>query len=210
MKAVKTRVAIADDHDAIRAGLKAIVSFHDDMELVGSYLSGNDAIQKVADDMPDVLIMDIDMPGINGVDAIPHVLKQYKKTKVVLFTLHPPDIYAVKAFENGAYAYIGKDEELAKLIETVRTVAENRKVISNDISMILVERLHKKNTQLSTREAEVLQAFLEGMTNQEISNHLNISPKTVSTHKTAIMEKLAVKSDVELVMYAIKNGIKKI
>lgn len=206
----KTRVAIADDHAALRAGLQAMVGFNNDMELVGSYVSGNDAIQKVGEDKPDVLIMDIDMPGINGVDAISHVLKQHKKTKVVLFTLHPPDLYAAKAFENGAYAYIGKHEELVHLIDTVRTVAKGRKVISNEISVILVERLHRKNTQLSTREAEVLQAFLEGMTNQEISTNLNISPKTVSTHKTAIMEKFGVKCDVDLVMYAIKNGLKKI
>lgn len=206
----KTRVAIADDHAAIRAGLQAIVGFNADMELVGSYASGNDAIQQVGEDRPDVLIMDIDMPGINGVDAIPYILKEHKKTRVVLFTFHPPDLYAAKAFENGAYAYIGKDEELSSLIDTVRSVANDRKVISNDISVILVERLHRKNTQLSTREAEVLQAFLEGMNNQEISTHLNISPKTVSSHKTTIMEKFGVKCDVDLVMYAIKNGLKKI
>jgi DNA-binding NarL/FixJ family response regulator len=212
-KFVKTnpiRVAIADDHEAIRTGLAAAIGHCSDMEVVGTYCNGNEAIQKVGSDKPDVLIMDINMPGINGVDAIPHVLKEHKHNKVILFTLHRPEMYAAQAFESGAYAFIGKDESLTSLLDAIRVVSKNRKVISNEISEILVNRMQKGSLDLTPREMEVLRAFLEGRSNKEIAKTLNISEKTVSTHKIAIMEKFGVKTDVELTMYSIKNGFTQI
>lgn len=207
------KVAVVDDHCLIRSGLAMALATQPDMEMVGEYDNANTAIANIGKAAPDVLTLDINMPGINGIDAIQRIKAESPRTAIIIFTMHEPPNYAVNAHRAGAMAYITKGSSTHELLQAIRTVAEGRKYVTPEVAEVLASALDPvkcSGEQLSPREMDFLGLYCDGLSGNEIAEKLFISPKTVSSHKKHIMEKLGLRSDVELVSYAIKAGIKKI
>ena len=207
------KVAVVDDHSLIRSGLAMALATQPDMEMVVEYDSANAAIANVGKVAPDVLTLDINMPGINGIDAIHRIKAESPRTAIIIFTMHEPPNYAVSAHRAGAMAYITKGSSTHELLKAIRAVAEGRKYVPQEVAEVLATALDPvkcTSEQLSPREMDFLGLYCDGLSGNEIAEKLFISPKTVSSHKKHIMEKLGLRSDVELVSYAIKAGIKKI
>lgn len=208
------KIIISDDHQLFRDGIANLLSSSPQIEIVAQAENGSEVIEKAMQLKPDIVIMDLSLPNINGVDATRILNKELPKTKVLVLTMHAEKNYIKEALEAGAYGYLFKDCSYDQLIEAINTVYRGKKYLSNKITEILIqdylnkdEDLSVKGQVLTERESEILKLLAEGKTTREISNLLFVSVKTVGTHKQHILEKLQLKSNSDLIRYAIKKGI---
>ena len=212
----KIRVFLADDHLILREGIRALLEKVPDIEMVGEAADGEAAISGIEQLMPDVVLMDITMPGINGLEATRLIKQRYPQIKVLILTMHETDQYLSEMLSAGASGYIVKTTDSSELISAIQEVNEGNVHLYPSIARMLVEDyLHKVTTGeekesyngLTPREREVLKHIAEGKQNKEISNFLGISVRTVQAHRTNLMDKIGAHDRTELVKYAIRKGI---
>jgi DNA-binding NarL/FixJ family response regulator len=210
----KLRIFIADDHALLRDGLKALVNAQPDMEIIGEAESGRAACQKVKELGPDVVVMDISMPDMNGVQATDVLKRDCPETKVVALTAYKDKGYLDQILKAGASGYVLKFSAAEELIQAIRKVAsgglymdpEMASKLSDNYIRSQVLRGEVRHKELTAREEEVLRLVAHGYSNKEISVQLNISVKTVESHKANLMEKLELRSRTEIVRYAVRQG----
>ena len=212
----KIRVLIADDHSMVRQGLKQILELEEDIIVVCQASNGDEAIQYAKQQMPDVILMDINMPYTNGLQAIKELKEQGVPSKIIVLTIHQDREYLFKTLQMGAEGYVLKDAEASVLIEAIRNVYRGQSYIQPNMTKELVREfnrvtLHEKekrnDNNLTAREIEVLELIAEGMLNKEIAQKLYISEKTVKNHVSNIFKKLNVSDRTQAAIYAFKNNL---
>jgi DNA-binding NarL/FixJ family response regulator len=206
------RVLVADDHAVVRTGLRRILDAEDDIETVGEAATADRAIFEAMEHKPDVVLMDVTMPGGSGVDALPALLQSVPDTHVLMLSMHDDPAYVRAAFEGGASGYVLKDAADSEVVAAVRAVAAGERYVHPVLGAKLVEaeseeRKRAEADPLSEREREVLRLLALGHTNQEIASMLYISVRTAETHRAHIMQKLRLASRAELVRYALDAGL---
>ena len=207
------RILITDDHQLFREGIANLLSASPRIEIVGQAENGQEAIKRAKELKPDIVIMDLSLPIINGVDATRILQKELPQTKVLVLSMHAEKNYIKEALEAGAFGYLFKDCTYDQLIEAINTVHQGKKYLSDKITEVLIQDYLNKEVvsasspELSERESEILKLIAEGKTTREISDLLFISVKTVGTHKQHILENLELKTTVDIIKYAIKKGI---
>jgi len=208
------RIILADDHRITREGLRSLLEKEDGLEIVGEAEDGRTAVRMTGELMPDVVIMDVAMPDLNGVEATRQILENSHKTYVIALSMHSEKQFVAKMMEAGASGYLLKDCAFDELAHAVRVTAEGGTYLGRRIAPVVVrdyvQRIKEGKPcieELTAREREVLQLIAEGHNTKEIALKLNISTKTVETHRRNTMEKLNVDSVAELTKYAIREGI---
>jgi two-component system response regulator NreC len=213
---MKIRVLLADDHTILRAGLKMMLNAQPDMEVIGEAQDGRQAINGALRHQPDVVLMDITMPEINGIEATRQIKRMLPDVKVLVLTMHENDEYVFQALRAGASGYILKEAADTELITALHVVQTGQFYLSPTAQSIIVgDYLQRVRTgeekdsysTLTEREREILKLVAEGFTNNQIAERLVISPKTVDTHRTHVMDKLNLHSRSELVKYAMRRGL---
>jgi len=213
---VQIRIVLADDHTIIRSGLRLLLEQQADFKVVAEGEDGRQAVQLVAKHHPDVVILDIGMPQLNGIEATRQIVAQEGHPNVVILSMHSDESYVLRALKAGARAYILKNAAEADLIRAVRAVSEGKSFFSPVISKMLLEdyvrQVREKEVEdsydlLTPREREILQLLAEGKTNKEVASVLGLSPHTIETHRGNILEKLHLHSAAELILYAVRKGI---
>jgi len=210
------RVVLVDDHLILREGIRALLEKVSDIEMVGEADNGTEAVAKVAQLMPDVVLMDITMPGLNGLKATRQIKQEHPQVKVLILTMHETDQYLSEMLEAGASGYVVKTTTSSELISAIRTVYQGDVHLYPSITRMLVEDyLHKVQlgeekesyNGLTPREKEILMYIAGDKQNKEIAELLGISVRTVQSHRTNLMDKLGAHDRTELVKYAIRKGI---
>jgi len=211
----KIRILLADDHGVVRKGLRSQLQ-GEQFEVVGEAADGREAVQLADAQKPDVVVMDIAMPGLSGIEATSQIVKRNPKTSVVIFSMHSDDTYLSRALAAGAKGYLLKDGEDLDLTRAVESAAQGKPFFSPAIANILVEdymrQLQQRGLQdsyelLTDREKETLQLLAEGKSNKEIARILDLSLYTVETHRSNIMEKLDLHSAAEIILYAVRKKL---
>jgi len=207
----RIRILLADDHAVVRQGFRMILSAHPDLEIVGEAGNGREAVELAATLRPDVVVMDVAMPELNGIEATRRLTADNPHTRVVALSMHKDSVYVREILRAGARGYLLKDSVADDLVAAVRAVASGEGYLSPGVSNAVLDDYRKHVTNpidlLSSREREVLQMLAEGKTNKEIAVVLNLSVYTVEAHRGRIMEKLNVHSINELVRFAVRNGL---
>ena len=212
----KIRILLADDHTVIRLGLKLLLERQADFVVVGEAEDGRKAIQLAESLQPDVIVMDVAMPNLNGIEATRQITTALPKVAVVVLSMHSDESYVMRALKAGAKGYLLKDSAEADLIQAIRTVVTGKSYFSAAVSKMLLEdyvqNLRQRGIEdsydlLTPREREVLQLAAEGKSNKESAALLNLSAYTVETHRTNLMQKLGLHSVPELILYAVRKGI---
>lgn len=206
----KIRILLADDHALVRDGMKTLLKDVSDFYVAGEASNGQEVIQKVRELSPDVVIMDISMPQMTGLEATDIIQRDFPKTKVLILTMHENEDYAYQIFKSGAAGYILKNAEKKEFIDAIRTVRKGEKFFSRAVSGVMSKNYVRKSQAsipITRREKEILRLIVDGLTNQEIADKLFISPRTVDTHRSNLMQKLEIKNTAGLVRFAIENGI---
>lgn len=203
------RVFIADDHEVVRQGLKNILSLSSDFEVVGEGGTKQDILDLVPKLNPDLLLLDFNLEKTNALELLADLKLLKIQTEVLVISMHDEDLYALKCLESGAKGYIGKDASSEEIYKAIKKVAKSEVYASEKVQKLLLEsyRGNSKKLELSPRELEVLRLFAKGKSLSEIGHELNISIKTVSTHKTNTLNKLNLKNDVDLLRYIIDNKL---
>jgi two-component system, NarL family, response regulator NreC len=210
------RILVADDHGVVRKGLRLILERHDGLEVIGEAADGREAVRLAEELSPDIVIMDVGMPRLNGIDATAQILHRHPRAGVIILSMHSDEGYIVRALSAGAKGYLLKDSAEEDLIQAVRTVARGRPFFSPRITQTLlddyVRQLRQKGLQdsydlLTEREKEVLQLISEGKSNKEVATILDLSVYTVETHRTNLMQKLNLHNTAEIVLYAVRKKI---
>ena len=210
------RILLADDHTVMRNGLRLLLERQSHLQVVGEAADGRQAVALSESANPDVVIMDIGMPNLNGIEATRQIVNRNPRTAVAILSMHSDESYVIRALKAGARAYLLKDSAEADLLAAVRALTEGKSFFSPAISKILVEdymrQLESRGAEdtyelLTNREREILQLLAEGRTNKEAANMLNLSLYTVETHRTHILQKLNLHSVPELILYAVRKGI---
>ncbi|MCU0246717.1 MAG: response regulator transcription factor [Bryobacter sp.] len=208
----KLRVLIADDHQIVVDGLRGLLGA--EFELAGTAANGHEMIEQARAHSPDVIVADISMPLLNGIDAVRKLREEGSAAKVVFLTMHPDATYLTRALEAGASGYVLKHAAADELITAIRDAVAGRTFISPQLQNApLAELLDetrrrvKQTIELTARQREILQLLAEGKSAKEIGGILNISPRTVETHKYKMMDDLGVKSSAQLVQYALRHGL---
>jgi two-component system, NarL family, response regulator NreC len=210
------RILLADDHIVMRDGLRALLERQPDMAVVAEAADGRECVRLAEEQSPDVVVMDIAMPNMNGIEATRRITDGRPHPAVVILSMHQDESYILRALKAGAKGYLLKDSVRADLLEAIRAVAQGRSFLTRKIGRTLQEDyirqlesrgLDDTYDRLTDREREVLQLIAEGKTAKEVAQLLNISPTTVETHRTHIQEKLGLHSVPELVLYAVRKGI---
>ncbi|GLH64262.1 MULTISPECIES: response regulator transcription factor [Bacillaceae] len=220
---MKTRIAIIDDHQLFREGIKRILEFEEEFEVVAEGADGSEALSIVEEHRPDIVIMDINMPNINGVEATKQLIETYPDTKVVVLSIHDDENYVMRALQTGATGYLLKEMDADTLIEAVKIVAEGGSYLHPKVTHNLIREYRRLASEkgenkerkrevrwplhlLTRRECEVLQLLADGKSNRGIGEALYISEKTVKNHVSNILQKLNVNDRTQAVVVAIKNG----
>jgi len=212
----KLRILLADDHVVMRTGLRALLERQSNLEVVGESENGRDTINLVASVKPDVVVMDVGMPVLNGIEATKTIVTEHPTVAVVILSMHADESYVMRALKAGARGYLLKDSAPADLLGAIQAVSQNKSFFSPKVSRILAEdyvRILKQKggvdsyELLTSREREILQLIVEGNANKEVATTLNISPYTVETHRKHILEKLNLHNPAELILYAVRKGI---
>ena len=210
------RILLADDHTIVRHGLRKILEENRDWQVVAEAGDGREAIRLAGDLQPDVAILDIGMPLLNGIEATRQIVRRAPEVKVLILSMHSDEAYIIQALQAGARGYLLKDTADAELIDAVLAVTRGKSFFSPAVARVMlddyVRRLQERGITdrydtLSEREREIFQLIVEGRTNKEIAEMLGVSPSTIETHRAHIMEKLDVHSAVEMVLYAVRKGI---
>lgn len=207
-------IVLADDHTLVRQGLRALLSAESDFRVVDEAADGLQAMEAVRRLKPEVLVLDLMLPGLNGLEVARQVHRHAPKTRIVILSMHSNEAYVLEALRNGARAYVLKDATGAELVRAIREVVAGRRYLSPPLSeraiAAYVEKTAAADTSayplLTSRERQVLQLAAEGLSNTEIAARLSISPRTVETHRAHLMRKLGLKSQTDLIRYALKRG----
>jgi DNA-binding NarL/FixJ family response regulator len=220
----KIKVLLADDHELVRTGLVKLLEAYKDIIIVGEAGDGQEAVEKTKKLNPDVLVIDLSMPKLTGIEATKIIRKECPKVAVLVLTMHQNEEYVYQIFRSGALGYILKDAGKDELATAIRTVAKGEKFFSSRVSQIMVDgylrkalardesvsvKLDSIDVTLTRREKEILVLVAEGLNNQQIGEKLFISPRTVDTHRTNIMQKLDIHDSANLVKFAIEHGFSK-
>lgn len=212
----KIRVLLADDHNLMRAGLRRVVEAQPDLTVVAEAENGREAVSLAQNLKPDVIVMDIGMPSLNGIEASRQIHAALPDTKIVMLSMHSDEGYVLRALKAGAKAYLLKDSAEVDLERAIRAAAQGKSYFSPAVGKVLLEdyvrTLQRTGAEdsydlLSPREREILQLVAEGNSSKEIGNLLNLSVYTVETHRARIMQKLNLKGIPELILYAVRKGI---
>lgn len=213
-----TTVFLVDDHELIREGIKQLLELGGDIQVVGQAGNGDDAIEKILYYNPDVVLLDINMPKMNGIDVLRRLKDLGVKSKIIMLTIHKDREYLLEAMKIGADGYVLKDSDAEGLMRAIRDVKNGKTYIQPSIASLLVEDVNNidanggsaKIDALTKREYEVLTLIAEGLSNKEIADKLYISEKTVKNHVSNILKKLDVNDRIQAAIFAFKNNIKKL
>lgn len=208
-------ILLADDHNIVRQGLRAILQSEPHFHLVGEASDGIEAVRLAERLKPDVLITDVMMPGLNGLEVARQVSRSLPNTRIIILSMYTNDAYVIEALKNGARGYVLKDSQASDLIQAVKEVINGNRYLSAPLSERALELYMRKVESvpedpydlLTTREREVLQMVAEGRTSAEIANRLFISPRTAEGHRANLMRKLGLQNNADLIRFAIKRGI---
>lgn len=209
------RIVLADDHGVVRHGIQKLLDSEEGMLVVGQASNGQDTLRVVEEVRPDVLVVDLMMPGLNGLAVTRQVQARIPETKVILLSMHSDDSYVLQALRNGAIGYVLKDSDSSDLVMAVRMAASGRRFLSAPLSEramdAYVEKARSSNIDLyellTPREQEVLQMTAEGNSSTQIAELLSISPRTVEKHRSNFMSKLGLHERTDVTRYAIERGI---
>ena len=208
------RVVIVEDHALVRAGMRALLQKIEGVEVVSDVGDGWEAVKSVQTDAPDLVLMDIAMPGLNGLDATLRIIKESPTTRVILLSMHANEEYFQQALEVGASGYLLKGAELAELELALRTVARGETYLTPAVAKYAIKAYREKSEgpsgplmKLSMRQREILQLIAEGQTTKDIAQRLNLSVKTVETHRSQLMERLDIHDVPGLVRFAMRVGL---
>jgi two-component system, NarL family, response regulator NreC len=208
------RILLADDHTIVRHGLSRSFQQEEDIEVVGQANDGHSTVELVRELAPDVVVMDIAMPDLNGIEATRQIARESPDVKVVGLSMHSSNKYVREMFRAGAKGYLLKDCPFEELIQAIRIVFNGKTYVSPSVGHLVVEDFVSKSDEaqsafhvLSQREREVLQLLAEGRTTKQVARYLHISPKTVEAHRSRIMSKLEIDSIAQLTKYAIQEGL---
>lgn len=210
-----TTIVLADDHHVVRQGLRALLEAEPDFAIVGEAADGLEVVSLVERLAPDVLVLDLMMPGLNGLDVVRQVSQRLLQTRVVILSMHSNEAYVLEALRNGVAGYVLKESTASDLAKAVREAAAGRRYLSPPLSERAIEAyIHKAEATpldmyetLTGRERQVLHLTAEGYNNSEVAERLCISARTVETHRANIMRKLGLRSQTDLIRYAFKRGI---
>ena len=211
----RIKILVVDDHAIMRDGIRALLGLHDDIEIVGEANEGKEAINKTLELEPDVVIMDVSMPDLNGIEATRQIIDRVPKVKVIALSMHSDALFVTEMLKSGASGYLLKDCAFEELTRAIHAVVADKTYLSPSISGVVVnDYLHHLSKVdfsgpdvLTDREREVLQLLAEGNSTKQIALKLHISVKTVETHRLQIMNKLDIHSVAELTKYAIRKGL---
>jgi two-component system response regulator NreC len=212
----KIKLLVADDHKIFRQGIKKLLEEEPDLQVAGEAADGRDAVKKATELKPDVILMDITMSTLNGLEATKQIKKVLPDVRVIMVTMHKNEEYVLQSFQAGASGYILKEGAVEELVSAIRSIHQDKSFLSPSISKTLISAYLRKmetgKTQtpfdlLTDREREVLQLIAEGYTNREVAKALFISVKTVEAHRAHIMQKLNIHDIAKLVKYAIQKGL---
>jgi two-component system, NarL family, response regulator NreC len=210
------RILLADDHNVMRRGLRMLLESHAEFSVVSEAADGRQAADQAVATRPDVVVMDIAMPHLSGIDAAQQITERLPGTGIVILSIHSDESYVLRALKSGARGYLLKDSMEGDLIQAIKAVAAGKAFFSPEISHMLVEDyvrevrsrgVHDSYELLTAREREVLHMLAEGKSNKEIASLLNLSPFTVETHRRNLQEKLNLHSIAELILYAVRKGV---
>lgn len=210
------RIVLADDHTVVRKGLRLLLESVAQFQVVGDAADGRQAVALADEHRPDVVVMDIAMPLLNGIEAARQISAKLPQTAIVFLSMHSDEAYVIKALKVGARAYLLKDSAENDLINAVKAVSEGKSFFSPAVSKVLAEDYMRQMQEhgvddsfelLTTREREILQLFAEGKSNKEVANLLNLSLYTVETHRGNIFQKLNLHSTADLILYAVRKGV---
>jgi two-component system response regulator NreC len=210
------RILLADDHTVVRKGLRLLLESQPDFQVIADAANGRETVALAERLTPDVVVMDVAMPELNGIEAARQISAKLPRTAIVFLSMHSDEGYVLKALKSGARAYLLKDSAENDLISAVKAVCEGKAFFSPAISKMLIEDYMLQMQQravedsydlLTTREREILQLFAEGKNNKDVANTLNLSLYTVETHRSNIFQKLNLHSSAELILYAVRKGV---
>jgi two-component system response regulator NreC len=210
------RIVLADDHNLVRHGLRLVLERESGLKVVAEASNGREAIEAVDSSTPHVVIMDLAMPNLNGIEATRQIHQKHPSINIVVLSMHSDESYVLRALKAGARGYLLKDSADTDLVNAVKAVTEGKAFFSPAISRVLVEeyvrQLQQKGVEdsydlLTAREREILQLIGEGKSNKHVAQILNLSPYTVETHRSNMMEKLNLHSVPELILYAVRKGV---
>lgn len=207
------KIIIADDHDLIRQGLKSLLAGHQEYDVVSEAFDGEDAVAKVSDLKPDILLLDITMPRCSGLEAIRSIKDVSPDTKIIIISVHKSEPYIAKALSLGVKGYLIKDDAAEELISALAKVCRDKVYVSSAVSMFLMDNVSRTRSnsrdgmELTPREKDVLRLVAEGKTAKEISETLFVSHRTVENNKNALLKKFNLHRTVDLVKYAVENNL---
>jgi len=210
------RVLLADDHTLIRAGLRLVIDREPEFTVVGEAPDGREAVALAQSLAPDIVVMDVGMPGLNGIEACRQIRESMPAVEVVMLSMHSDEGYVLRALKAGARAYLLKDSAEADLARAIRAASEGKSFFSPAVGKVLLEDYMRTLARtggedsyelLSPREREILQLVAEGKSSKQIANLLNLSVHTVETHRARVMQKLNLRGIPELILYAVRKGI---
>lgn len=209
----KIRVVLADDHLVVRQGVRTMLNAQPDITVIGEAADGLELVRLVEKLKPEVLLTDIAMPNLNGLEAISQIHKDFPALRIIILSMHSASSYVIRALRNGVLAYLLKDDDFEQVITAIRMVMDGRRFFSPQISEAAIDELliEKDNPfdlekRLTRREREILQMVAEGNTNAQIAEKLHISQRTVETHRGNLMFKLRFESQADLVRFAVQHG----
>jgi DNA-binding NarL/FixJ family response regulator len=210
------RILLADDHAVVRDGLRALLEREPDLEIVAEAADGHECIELVEKHAPDVVMMDVAMPRMNGIEATRRILAAMPSSAVVILSMHQDESYVLQSLKAGAKGYLLKDSPRQDVLDAIRSAAQGRPFLSRKVSRMLhedyMDQLRSKGLDdsydlLTDREREILQLLAEGRANKDVANLLNISPTTVETHRGHILRKLSLHGTADLILYAVRKRI---
>ncbi|ATB41962.1 DNA-binding response regulator [Cystobacter fuscus] len=199
------RILIVDDHPLLREGLSSMIAGQPDMKLVAEAENGEQALQAFRDHLPDITLMDVQMPTMNGIDAITAIRTEFPTARIIILTTYKGDMQALRAIKAGASGYLLKSMLRKELVETIRSVHAGRRRIAADIATEMAE--HVADDELTARECDVLRLVASGSANKEVAARMGISEETVKTHMKNVLTKLGAKDRTHAVVVALKRGI---
>ena len=210
----KIKVLIAEDHVMVRQGFLVLLNAQPDIEVIGEAADGNEMIELAENLRPDVVLADISMPNLNGIEATKIIRQRFPNMTVIIITIHTSSSYVIRALRNGARRYVVKNDDFQHVIQAIKTVSLGQRYLSGQVSEQIIDAViagtsldYNLDERISIREREILQLIAEGNTNSQIAKKLVISARTVETHRTNLMRKLDLNSQIDILRYAIQHGI---
>lgn len=212
----RIRILLADDHTVMRRGLRLLLEGQPDFTVVAEAADGSEAVKQAETTHPDVIVMDVAMPNLSGIEAAQRIAAATPQTAIIILSMHSDEGYVLRALKAGARGYLLKDAAEGDLIEAIRAVSQGKTFFSSEISKMLVEdyirEIRTRGAEdsyelLTSREREILQLLVEGNSNKDIASKLNVSPHTVETHRRNLQDKLNLHSFAELILYAVRKRL---